>query len=233
MPTITSMRPSIGIGAMVLMLVLTGCSSTTLIRPLERGQWAVGANVGGPMIAFKGAAVPVPLSGVLVARGFADSATAFARVHATSAAFGVVHLELGGLKEWKAPAKWRPGFSAAPSLHVMLDTWKCRTSLYPQVDLNMYCFVGDGRGTKPPDLLHAGICNWFELRSTGAEGRAQRRHWLPAIHLGYTMARPKWNYTIESKWIAPFTSNEKLVVDYISPGSRGALGLYLSTTRLF
>ncbi|MBK6342587.1 MAG: hypothetical protein IPF41_08375 [Flavobacteriales bacterium] len=47
------------------------------------------------------------------------------------------------------------------------------------------------------------------------------------------MARPKWNYTIESKWIAPFTSNEKLVVDYISPGSRGALGLYLSTTRLF
>ena len=97
MPTITSMRPSIGIGAMVLMLVLTGCSSTTLIRPLERGQWAVGANVGGPMIAFKGAAVPVPLSGVLVARGFADSATAFARVHATSAAFGAVsytHLTL-------------------------------------------------------------------------------------------------------------------------------------------
>lgn len=219
--------------AALLGIILAGCSTTALIRPLKSGQWAVGANVGGPMIAYKGAPVPTPLTGILVARGLADSTTAFARLHTTSALFGVAHLELGGVKEWKAPAKWRPGFSTAPSFHFMFDKWKGRASLYPQLDLNTYCFIGEGRGAKPPDLLHAGVCNWFEPRSTGAEGRTQRRHWLPAFHVGYTMARPKWNYTIETKWIAPFTSNEKLVVDYISPTGGGSLGLYLSATRIF
>lgn len=217
----------------LLMMIISGCSSTALIRPLKRGQWAVGANAGGPMFAYKEAPVPAPLTGVMVARGFADSTSAFARLHTTSALFGVAHLELGGVKEWKAPAKWKPGVSTAPSFHFMIDTWKGQASLYPQLDVNTYCFVGSGRGQKPPDLLHAGICNWFELRGRGAEGRTQRRHWLPSLQVGYTVARPKWNYTIETKWIAPFTSNEKLVVDYISPSSCGALGLYLSATRLF
>ncbi len=227
------MRHWLGVGAYLLVVLLTSCSSTTLIQPIKRGQWAVGANLGGPMISFKDAPVPVPLSGIMVARGYADSITVFSRLHITSAVFGVAHVEAGLVKEWKAPAKWRPGFSTAPSLHFMIDTWEGRASLYPQLDLNTYCFVGSGRGAKPPDLLHAGMCNWFELRGSGAEGRTQRRHVLPAFHVGYTLARPKWNYTIETKWIAPFTSNEKLVVDYISPSRQGALGLYLSANRLF
>jgi hypothetical protein len=45
--------------------------------------------------------------------------------------------------------------------------------------------------------------------------------------LGHVFERGKWNYTLEVKFLAPYLSNQNIVVDYVSPfGKRGAMGAY-------
>jgi hypothetical protein len=52
--------------------------------------------------------------------------------------------------------------------------------------------------------------------------------------LGHSFTGKKWSFNIETKVIAPNLSNQKLVVDYVTPfQSRGAFGVYIGCTRKF
>jgi hypothetical protein len=53
------------------------------------------------------------------------------------------------------------------------------------------------------------------------------------VHTGWQLDGQKWQPSIEVKWIAPNQSSENLVVDYIAPGSKGAIGIYLGILRKF
>ncbi len=55
---------------------------------------------------------------------------------------------------------------------------------------------------------------------------------MPTV--GHNFTGQKWNFSIETKIIAPNLSNEKLVVDYVTPfQTHGAFGVYISCTRKF
>ena len=77
------------------------------------------------------------------------------------------------------------------------------------------------------NYLYFGLSNWFELRAEGANGTKVQQHIICSPQIGHTFDRGKWNYTLEAKILAPYVSNEKIVVDYKSIlGNRGGLGLY-------
>jgi hypothetical protein len=62
----------------------------------------------------------------------------------------------------------------------------------------------------------------------------QKNHWMFSPQIGHSFSGKKWNMNIEAKVIAPYLSNEKIVVDYITPFSnKGAFGIYLGYTRKF
>ena len=49
--------------------LITGCSSTRFVEPLEKDQLSIGAGFGGPTIEFAGAPIPLPLTSIEVGYG--------------------------------------------------------------------------------------------------------------------------------------------------------------------
>ncbi len=211
-----------------VVLLIQSCAPTRLVRPIEEKKWAAMANTGGPLVGYGSATIPVPLSAVGAAYGVNKKTTAFANVHTTSLLFGVIQTDLGVLRQLKSQNKWSPEICITPAANLMLDIWETNFRFYPSLDINL-----SWNYKQKPNYIYTGMSNWFELNGQRTLDQKQKTRWLPAFHLGHTFCRTKWNYSLESKFIAPFSSNEKLVVDYKSFGSSGAIGIYFSVIRKF
>ena len=209
-------------------LLLGSCAPARYVRPLEKGKTEATATFGGPLINYSGSTIPVPLLGFAAGHGFTDDLTGFAGIHATSLAFGVLQVDAGVVKGLWKPHKWIPGVSISPVVNMMFDKWAGKFSLFPQADANAYWNYG-----KKKHFCYLGLTNWFDLHKTGADDQPQTTHWLPVWQAGNTLVRKKWEYTVEVKYIAGNYSNRSIVVTYLSPGSSGALGLYIGVTRKF
>lgn len=212
----------------LLAWVFTGCAPARFVRPLDKGQTAVTANFGGPIIRYGQTVIPMPLTSVAAGHGFTKTLTGFAGLHTTALAFGVLQTDIGILKEVVQQKKWQPGISVAPVANVMFDKWENKFSLFPQLDAHAYW-----KYFTKPHFFYLGYSNWFDLHSKRNGGEPQQKHWVPIIELGNTLVRNKWSYTVELKYIAPNYSNRDIVVDYTSFGQTGAIGFYLGVTRKF
>lgn len=199
-----------------------------MVKPLEKGHWAATANLGGPLIGFGKSTIPIPFTALGAAYGVTDNSTAIVRLHTTSALFGVAHIDAGWLHKWRDAKGKIPGISTLPQFSFMIDRWQGKASFYPSLDVNAFWNMHE-RG----DFLYAGLTNWFELHSKGAINRNQPYHWIPALNIGYTITKAKWNTSFEMKYMAPGVSNQNLVVDYQTPFNKGAVGLYISFIRKF
>jgi len=209
-------------------LVFQACSPMTMVKPLAEKQKAITATVGGPLVGFGGAVVPVPFTSIGGAYGYSEKSTITARFHTTSALFGVMHLDAGLLRQVRSQNGKIPGISVMAQGSFMLDTWEHQFRFYPQLDANAWWDVG-----KNGSYLYTGASTWYETRSRGTGGRVQSTHVIPAFQLGYSREREKWSTRFELKYLAPFTSNQSLTVDYKAPGNTGALGLYVGFMRKF
>ncbi len=209
-------------------LLLHACSPVTMVKPLAAKQKAVTATVGGPLVGFGGAVVPVPFTSVGGAYGYSDKSTITGRFHTTSALFGVMHLDAGLLRQLRAQNGKMPGISAMVQGSFMLDTWEHQFRFYPQLDLNAWWDVG-----KMGSYVYTGASTWYETRSVGTGGRVQSTRVIPAFNLGYSREREKWSTRFEVKYLAPFTSNQSLTVDYKAPGNTGSVGIYVGFMRKF
>ncbi len=207
-------------------VVFTGCAPARFVKPLDKGQNAVTASLGGPLIAYGGSNIPIPLSSLTFGHGFRSSCTGFIGLHTTALAFGVVQTEFGAVKRVLVQNGWRPGISIAPTANFMYDKWEHQSSFFPQIDAHAYW-----RYSKRPHYVYLGMSNWFDNHNTRAEGEPQKIHWVPALQLGHTLVRHGWDYTLELKYIAPGQSNKDLVVDYQSLGKTGAMGIYIGITK--
>jgi hypothetical protein len=163
-----------------------------------------------------------------VAYGLTDNTTSFASLHTTALMYGVIQTDLGFTHQLMAPNKLIPGISISPIANMMFDKWEHKFSLYPQLDVNAYW----NYGTKK-NLVYASLNNWFELRTTRAHNEPQPTHWLPSIGFGHLWNNKKYTIQFELKYVAPTESNKDIVVDYVSPGSKGALGFYIGVNRKF
>ena len=218
---------------MAVALLASRCAPTRIVKPLERGEQQISASLGGPMIKFGGAAIPIPMTSVSYARGFSGTLTGFGGVALTDLAFQNVHIDLGVTKGLLQPSGWRPGVSVSPSLHFLqpfsASTKAGDTRLYPVLDANAYWNVSAKNNT-----AYVGLSNWFELVALRAHGELQKDVWIPSAQVGYIFnGRGNMRYTLEARYMAWFNDNVKLVPEYISPTKTGAVGLYFGISKGF
>jgi hypothetical protein len=211
-----------------LIIQLSSCATTRLVKPLAKGEKELGLSLGGPVIGFSNTLLPVPMTSIYAAKGITDSLSVFGGLNGTSLLFGVAHLDLGACYQIMETNKFKPGISVSPVTNFMLDKWDWNFRFYPQVDLHAYWHYRQEKG-----LLYTGMSNWFELRKTTTYDLKQDKHWVPTFQLGTKYQREKVEWTIESRYIAPNYSNKFSVVDWKGVGSKGALGLYFGVNKKF
>jgi hypothetical protein len=211
----------------LLFLIIGACAPGTLIRPLKPKEKMVSASLGGPLIHFAGTTIPIPFSQVDFAYGYSDRLSLQAGLNTTALLFGVGQLRLNALYEFRKPAGWKPGLSGYFQQHLMLDRWEKQFSWYPEPGFHLYWSL------KPEKhMLFAGASSWMEFRKPD-NTHIRQSVLLPVISLGYQHSSPCWNWTFETRWIAPGRTPGNQVVDYVSPGKSGALGCYVSLSRKF
>ncbi|HXP50049.1 MAG TPA: hypothetical protein VN922_08850 [Bacteroidia bacterium] len=210
-------------------IFFNSCAPSRLIRPLDKGQKVISANLGGPLFHYSGTIIPVPLTSIMYAQGLTDNTSVFGSIHTTSLLFGVAQTDIGICQKLYYNDSLHLGVSVNPALNIAQEFWpqfsggfKC----WPQVDINAYWEIHPKKS-----FVYAGIENWFELATQRADGQPQTIHWLFSPQIGYTYTRLKWNYNIELKYIAPNLNNLPNVVDYLGIGGKGALAVYFTVTR--
>lgn len=204
------------------------CNATRVVKPIEKGKTQAGVGLGGAMIKLGSAVTPLPLTSVHVAHGMSASTTAFGSIHTTALLFGVIQTDFGITHELLKQNGFIPGISVSPIANLMMDTWKADFSFYPQADVNFYWNY-----SRHNRLLYLCVNNWFELRTKKAHGETQQTHWLPSAGIGHLWPLKKYTWQLEAKYLAPTESNKNIVVDYISPSSKGAVGIYIGVSRNF
>lgn len=215
--------------AIYIAIILGACSSSRFVKPLNKGERAATASFGGPVIKQFGAAIPMPFITVGGGYGIDSSLTAHAAFNLTSALFGNLQLELGCTKNLLKQKNKMPGISIAPQINIISHFKPVVINFYPQLDVNAYWEYGAKK-----NLFYFGILNWVELKSTKAHQLKQDNRWIFAPQIGHTFKGKSIHYNLELKYIAPFTRNDYIVVDYVSPTKgKGALGLYFGLTKVF
>jgi len=214
-------------GLMVL-IQLFSCAPSRIVRPLDKGQKAIGLNLGGPLIGFSGTTIPVPFTSLMYAQGVTEKTTVFGSIHTTSLLFGVIQTDIGVCHRLYYSDSTRIGLSVTPAINLAYDKWEGNFKVWPQIDINVYWDI------KPKkSFVYLGVDNWFELSGKKAHEQTQQNRWIINPQIGYTNSRNKWNYNIEFKYLVPYLNNEPGVVDYKGVNGKGAVGVYLSFTRKF
>jgi hypothetical protein len=213
---------------------LWSCAPARFVEPLKKGEEVISGHFGGPMAKIPGIGViPIPFSSVGYGRGLTDQTTVFGNLHLTSLAFGVGQFELGASQKlWSTD---RMGISGQLNTNVLIDFYTGANRIWPQLDANYYYKyglksfrIGEQRNY---NFMYAGISNWFDFYGTESQGRPNEQLWIPSLQFGHQWIRPKWSYQAEIKILAPFESNENIVVPYPSMlQNRGATGLYFGIT---
>ncbi|MEY2923730.1 MAG: hypothetical protein RLZZ337_270 [Bacteroidota bacterium] len=215
----------------IITFLAASCTSQKIVRPLQEGEQQVSANLGGPLIGFAGAVIPVPLTSINCAKGISDSLTLHGGIQTTSLLYKTLQLDAGATYGFIKPDGWKPGLSASGSLNFLTDFREGNPKIYPQIDVNAYWDYASN------NFMYLGITNWIEFQQTMTDGQEQRKQLLSGIQFGNTFSTEKWNYTIESKWLAPTRNSTNLVVDYrsykLGGESRGAVGIYVGFARKF
>jgi hypothetical protein len=216
------------LGLLFLITALTACAPSRFVRPLEKGQKAVNMNLGGPLIGFAGTTIPIPLTSLTGGYGLKPGFSVFGSLHTTSLLFGVIQLEAGAVKNIYRNDSIGLGFTFTPALNLAFDIWQTNFKAWPELDLNAYKEFG-----KNKNFYYLGVSNWFELSSKKAENEIQTTHWIINPHIGVNFVRPKWNYNLELKLLAPSVERLPNAVEYKGIGTRGAFGSYFSVSRKF
>lgn len=212
----------------LLVATLASCAPNRFVKPLDKGQQAAGLSLGGPLIKYGSATIPMPLLSATYGYGFDSTLTGFGGLNITSAFYGNVQLDLGVTKKLLSQKGYIPAVSITPVANIIYRN-KDAKKFYPQLDINAYWELNHNR-----NLLYAGVSNWFELSGKKAYDKEQPNHWLFTPQVGHVFMRRKWDITIEAKVIAPHISYQSNVAEYQSPlGKNGAFGIYFGYTRKF
>ena len=212
-----------------LMIFLGACSSSRFVKPLNKNERAVAGSFGGPIIKQFGAAIPIPFLTIGGGYGIDSSLTVHGAMNLTSGLFGNMQIELGCTKNLLNQKNKMPGVSIAPQINFISHLKPAVINIYPQLDLNAYWEYGSKK-----NLFYVGTLNWFELQNKKAHNLKQENRWIFAPQIGHTFNCRLLKFNAELKYIAPFTRNDYIVVDYLSPTKgNGALGIYFGVTKIF
>ncbi|TNE53618.1 MAG: hypothetical protein EP338_10225 [Bacteroidetes bacterium] len=221
------MRTYLYLGGLFLLLA---CSPARFVEPLEKGKWALGASLGGPVLDFEGLPVPTPITSVEAGYGLDSSLTIHGALHTSAALFGNAQVDLGLTYRLRKQQAWYPAVSASASLNTIYDFDDRSAKLWPIVDLNAYWHYGSRE-----NYWYLGVNNYFELSPTMANDQAQKHHWIFNPQLGHILKgkRGGWEFLAELKFLAPNVRNTYAFIPYKSlTGQFGASGIYIGFRKL-
>ncbi len=204
---------------LVILLLLTACSTVHGVRPVGKGAVEIDASLGGPVTELFGAPVPLPLTTVGATVGVSDRTNVHAAVHPTGLAlFGVVAADVG------ASTQLLPDEGARPRL---------------MGDLTVIGAGGDVAEGDPE-----GGVRFFARPTVTASwdwGKQRRStvyaalgafvepypgpHALGTVAVGNLWALGPHHVTTQVEWIAPYASSERLAPHYYAPGDMGAISV--------
>jgi hypothetical protein len=224
---------------LVSIVILSACAPSRFVKPLEHKQHAISGSFGGPLATIPGVAtIPLPYTSLGYGYGLKPSTTIYANWYTTAAIFGVVQFDAGITKGlWKNPNSTM-GVSISPSVNFYSDVFEHNTRIYPQLDANYYFDYwhkskenARGKEKQKTNNFYVGFSSMYDLKRTKAHNQPQTNHMIFSPQFGHTFERNNWNYTLEVKLLAPYKSNQDIVLDYVSPfGNKGAMGIYFGIT---
>lgn len=212
----------------VVLIAVCSCSPVRYVKPLEKKQHATTVALGGPLIGYGSATIPIPFLTANYGYGIDSTLTGFVSANVTSALFGNIQAELGVTKQLIHQKHYLPSLSITPVINIIYRT-NTTAKVYPQFAINSFWEYGNK--TK---MVYMSIDNWFELSSKKAFNIEQKNKWIFMPALGHSFIGKRGSLNFEMKVIAPNLSNNKLVVDYKTPlGNNGAFGVYIGYTYKF
>ncbi len=202
------------------------CAPARFVKPLDQGEWAVGANIGGPVVNLFNTSIPIPFSSIYAGYGYSERTTFHAGLHTTSLAYQTIQLDLGGTFLIRHQSGNIPAISTNFTLNSMMDTRVFNFRAYPSLAANGFYDYKYGR-------FYFGTENWLDFFANEVPDNSQYNLWVPAYYLGQTFKLKKWEINFEYKNLAPFSWNKGHVVRYARSGDRGAHGIYFTIQRRF
>lgn len=227
-----------------LLSLISSCGPARFVEPLKKFENAIAIDIGGPIVTIPDvASTPIPFSSITYGHGWSDRLTLHGTWYTTAAIFGVAQVGAGATYGiWKSK-KHKHGVSSMIGFNTALDVFESNFKFWPQLDAHYYFkynYKGEKqedlltRGGKRANLLYAGIGTWYELDGTRAHGEKQQTIVVPMLNIGHDLNWKRWTLKTEIKLIAPFNSNENVVLDYFSlTGNNGSTGVYLGLIRKF
>jgi hypothetical protein len=210
------MRPSRLILLIALLLALgagSGCAHTHQVRPLGKGNGAVHASLGGPLVGVFDIVLPTPIFSVGGAYGVTDNVEMLGHVDVTAAAFGSFHYDMGAA--WHpiiSENGLKPTLTIGGSMHVLATGDSVLVA--PAFD-----FASAWRIARR-HMIYVGVDAALPIREqaallagpyVGAEARIGKRVGL----------------ALEAKYLSPWYDTNPNAPDWISPGGYGFISALL------
>jgi hypothetical protein len=209
-----------------VVIICFSCSSIRQIRPLEKGESALSASVGGPITKVGSIYIPLPLLNIGYNYGLIDRKLDLeAGFDVTSSIYSLMHLDIGtNYRPWLSK-KWRPGFIVTPKFFFVTDFEAFK--FYPDLGLTLFWQLRDYWH------IYSGLDNFFELSRIRHDGNKQEHHWLIAPFLGIDMGNRHWGFQIETRAYIPNLLNGQRSIKNIGFGDYGIIGLFLGVHYTF
>jgi hypothetical protein len=202
------------------------CSTVRQLRPLNRGQSAVSASVGGPITRVGSAYIPLPLLSVGYNYGLINQMLDVeAGVHLTQAVYSLMQLEIGANYRPWLRKRFRPGLMVTPKFFFVTNFQEFK--FYPDLGLTLQW------QPKQYWYIYTGLDNFFELSKTRHDGNTQNNHWFIVPYLGIDMGNKRWGFQFEPRIYIPNLSNGQRAVKNFGLGDHGILGLFIGAHHIF
>ena len=213
------------------LFLITGCAPTRFVEPLKKEQLAVGGNIGGPIINYGGAPVPIPMSAIEVGYGIKDNLTVHGGIHTTAMLFGNAQMDAGITYKFLDQKKYIPNLSVSPSFNFVVDPGDRKAKFWPILDLNAYWNYGEKK-----HYFYVGFNNYFELSPRMANDQPQKYPLIFSPQIGHILKgkNRSWELSAELKFIAPYMKNTSAFLPFDSvTGNYGGTGLYIGFRKMF
>jgi len=214
--------------SVIIMGLLCSCSSIRQLQPLDKGQSAVSASLGGPFTQVGSVYIPLPLLSIGYNRGIVekklDIETGF---NFTQALFGIMDIDASLNYRPFQPEHWIPGLIVSPGFFIMTDFKPESFRFYP-----VLCITGFWK-INEYFYIYSGIENWFELSKKRYDGNFQKYHWLKTPYIGFDIGKRKLRFQFETKIYTPDLKNTGRPTKNIGFGEHGILGIFFGWIYTF
>ncbi|HLW39397.1 MAG TPA: hypothetical protein VKX31_03325 [Brumimicrobium sp.] len=238
------MKITILLGFVFIGMLFISCGPARFVEPLAKRENAVSIDLGGPIVKIPGVATtPIPFTSITYGRGITKDLTLHGSWYSTAALFGVAQIGAGGTYGFWKSKKGNHGVSGMVGFNTAMDIFENNFKFWPQLDAHYYWkyqsrdMVQDDLfrgGVLVSNLFYVGIGSWYELSRMKAHNQKQETAIIPMLNIGHDLNWKKWTFKTELKLIAPFSSNQDIVLDYVSlTGKTGATGFYIGFIRKF